>query len=249
MSSRPTAVNLRWALDDLRNLLAPLPPAKRARRRLPARRRDLRRGCRDLPPHRRERARPDPQAQAQGRPHQRADPLQRGLARHRRLGHRAGADLPGARCRHPDPCLGRRDPTQEPGRQPDGLGTRQARRAAHRDRRQCRRPSDAARPGRLLHRRHRPHDAPRRRLQQDRHLPEGAGGARQRRARSMSACPIPPSTGRSRTDATSRSRSASAARSRASPAAPSRARSSRSTCCPRAARPPIPPSTSRRRAW
>ncbi len=29
-ASRPTAVNLRWALDDLRNLLAPLPPAKRA---------------------------------------------------------------------------------------------------------------------------------------------------------------------------------------------------------------------------
>ena len=60
MASRPTAVNLRWALDDLRNLLAPLPPAKRRRRRLPARRRDLRRGCRDLPAHRRERARPDP---------------------------------------------------------------------------------------------------------------------------------------------------------------------------------------------
>jgi methylthioribose-1-phosphate isomerase len=30
MSSRPTAVNLRWALDDLRNLLAPLPATKRA---------------------------------------------------------------------------------------------------------------------------------------------------------------------------------------------------------------------------
>ena len=30
MASRPTAVNLRWALDDLRNLLAPLQPAKRA---------------------------------------------------------------------------------------------------------------------------------------------------------------------------------------------------------------------------
>src|SRR5260221_3673796 len=29
MASRPTAVNLRWALDDLRNLLVPLPPAKR----------------------------------------------------------------------------------------------------------------------------------------------------------------------------------------------------------------------------
>ena len=30
MKSRPTAVNLRWALDDLRNLLAPLPPGRRA---------------------------------------------------------------------------------------------------------------------------------------------------------------------------------------------------------------------------
>ncbi|MCX7365464.1 MAG: S-methyl-5-thioribose-1-phosphate isomerase, partial [Alphaproteobacteria bacterium] len=29
MESRPTAVNLRWALDDLRALLAPLPAAKR----------------------------------------------------------------------------------------------------------------------------------------------------------------------------------------------------------------------------
>ena len=29
LDSRPTAVNLRWALDDLRALLAPLPPAKR----------------------------------------------------------------------------------------------------------------------------------------------------------------------------------------------------------------------------
>jgi len=29
LASRPTAVNLRWALDDLRALLAPLPPAQR----------------------------------------------------------------------------------------------------------------------------------------------------------------------------------------------------------------------------
>jgi methylthioribose-1-phosphate isomerase len=29
LAARPTAVNLRWALDDLRGLLAPLPPAKR----------------------------------------------------------------------------------------------------------------------------------------------------------------------------------------------------------------------------
>ena len=59
------------------------------------------------------RARPDPQASSRKRrPHQRPDPLQRRLARHRRLGHRAGADLPGARCRHPDPRLGRRDPAR-----------------------------------------------------------------------------------------------------------------------------------------
>ena len=29
LAARPTAVNLRWALDDLRALLAPLPPARR----------------------------------------------------------------------------------------------------------------------------------------------------------------------------------------------------------------------------
>src|SRR5258707_3472077 len=29
LASRPTAVNLRWALDDLRSLLGPLPPARR----------------------------------------------------------------------------------------------------------------------------------------------------------------------------------------------------------------------------
>ena len=49
LASRPTAVNLRWALDDLRALLGPLPPGQTPRGRLPPRRRDLRRGCRDLP--------------------------------------------------------------------------------------------------------------------------------------------------------------------------------------------------------
>ena len=43
------------------------------------------------------------------------------------------------------------------GAEPDGLGAGPARRAAHRHRRQCRRAPDAARPGRSLHRRHRPH--------------------------------------------------------------------------------------------
>ena len=43
------------------------------------------------------------------------------------------------------PCLGRRDPAAQPGRLAHRLGARPARRAAHRDRRQYRRPSDAAR--------------------------------------------------------------------------------------------------------
>ena len=250
MASRPTAVNLRWALDDLRSLLCAAAAGQAGRRRLPARRRDLRRGCRDLP---RASARTASALiktiRPKGRPHQCPDPLQRRLARHRRLGHRAGADLPGAQRRHPDPCLGRRDAAAQPGRQPDRLGTRQARRAAHRDRRQCRRPSDAARPGRLLHRRHRPHDAPRRRLQQDRHLPEGAGRARQRRA-----VLCRPALSHHRLDDRGRTRHPDRGAPRQRGLAHRRPHRldgdvAPSTCCPRAARPPIPPSTSRRRGW
>ena len=37
-ATRPTAVNLRWALDEMRRRLAPLPPATRGRRRMAARR-------------------------------------------------------------------------------------------------------------------------------------------------------------------------------------------------------------------
>ncbi len=80
------------------------------------------------------------------------------------------------------PCLGRRNAAAQPGRQPDRLGTGQhgvphtviADNAG----------GHLMQHGQvdLVHRRHRPHDARRRRLQQDRHLPEGAGRARQRRA-------------------------------------------------------------------
>ena len=48
------------------------------------------------------------------------------------------------------------------------------------DRRQCRRPPDATWQGGHRHHRHRPHNTLRRRRQQDRHVPESAGGARQR---------------------------------------------------------------------
>ena len=89
---------------------------------------------------------------------------------------------------HRRPCLGRRDPAAQPGRLAHRLRARPAGRAAHHHRRQCRRPSDAARRGRPLHRRHRPHHPQRRRRQQDRHLPEGARGRATTACRSMSPC-------------------------------------------------------------
>ena len=53
--TRPTAINLRWALDEMRRFLRPLAPAATRRSRLQARRRNRRRGCRAEPRHRRER--------------------------------------------------------------------------------------------------------------------------------------------------------------------------------------------------
>ena len=88
----------------------------------------------------------------------------------------------GARQGHRHPCLGRRDAAAQPGRFADRLGARPARRAAHRDRRQHRRPSDAARHGRPGDRRHRPRHRAGRRLQQDRHVSEGARRQGQQRA-------------------------------------------------------------------
>ena len=113
---------------------------------------------------------------------QRADPLQRRLARHRRLGHGDRADLHGARQGHCHPCLGRRDAAAQPGRLAHRLGARPARRQAHRHRRQHRRPPDAARHGGHGDRRHRPRHRAGRRLQQDRHVSEGARRQGQQRA-------------------------------------------------------------------
>ena len=68
--------------------------------------------------------------------------------------------------------------------------------------------------GRPLHRRLRPDHGERRRLQQDRHLPEGAGRPRQRRAVLRGAAVLDHRLdARRRRRATSRSRSATAARS------------------------------------
>ena len=160
LATRPTAVNLRWALDGhaADGCAACRQGARGARLR--ARRRDRRGG-------RGRRAAPSPAhglplieaafAEEGARARRDPDPLQCRLARRGRLGDGAGAGLSRARPRHSRPCLGRRDAAAQPGRQPHRLGTRPARRAAHRDRRQCRRASDAARPGRSLPRRLRPH--------------------------------------------------------------------------------------------
>ena len=175
----------------------------RARRgRLPPRRRDRRRGRRAQPLDRQ--ARPgnhqgDRGAEEARRAGQHPHPLQRRLAGDRRLRHRHRADLSGDRGRHSGPRLCRRNAAPQPGRPAHRLGDGRPRRAAHADRRQCRRPSDAARPGRHGHRRHRPHHRQRRRLQQDRHLSEGARRRTTTACRSMSACRRRPSTGPSTT--------------------------------------------------
>ncbi len=162
------------------------PAARRAAgSRLLPRRRDRRRGRRDQPGHRPQRAqahRGHRRQEEERRARQRAHPLQCRLARHRRLGHRHRADLHGARQGHAGACVRRRDAAAQPGRFAHRLGAQPPRRAAHRHSRQHRRPSDAARHGRSRHRRHRPRHRAGRRLQQDRHLFEGAGRPRQQRA-------------------------------------------------------------------
>ena len=201
-ATRPTAVNLRWALEDLGRRLRPLACRGPRRRRLPPRRRDLRRGRRHQPGHRRERARPDRTRQRKGKD----GPIN--VLTHCNAGWLATVDwgtaLAPLYMAHDKgiPVHVWVDETRprNQGARAHGVGTRAPRRAAHGDRGQCRRPPDAARHGRPLHHRHRPHDdCPRRRVQQDRHLSEGARRRRQRRAPSTSPSPIRPSTGRWRT--------------------------------------------------
>ena len=182
-SARPTAVNLAWALQRMWTQLQPLPRARACRGGVARGRCHCRRGRGHQPGHRP--PRPGLAGRVEPPPakaHPRADALQCRLAGHGGLGHGVGAGVPGAGRRHRRARVGGRDPPAQPGRQPDGLGAGAAGRAAHADRRQRRRPPDAARPGGHRHRRLRPRQRERRCLQQDRHLPEGAGGPRQRRA-------------------------------------------------------------------
>ena len=104
LATRPTAINLRWALDEMRLAVQNLPHFERVaaayRRAAEICDEDVEINRR----YRRARAAADRRhrrEQDAGRAGQRAHPLQRRLARLRRLGHGDGADLPGARRGHP----------------------------------------------------------------------------------------------------------------------------------------------------
>ena len=133
-AARPTAINLRWALDEMRGRGAHRPRAERTaaayRRAAEICDEDVAIneaiGRHGLPLIEAVAARKKP-----GEPVQRAHPLQRRLARHGRRGHRHGADLPGARRGHRRSRLGRRDAAAQPGRFAHRVGARPARRAAH----------------------------------------------------------------------------------------------------------------------
>ena len=153
LAARPTAVNLRWALAEMQaGLLARLPPA-RGSRGLPAR---AARMATTRPPRRAPSASTGCASSTQRwRRKDRRGPVNvlthcnAGLARDRRLGHGAGAGLPRAR-RAASRVHVWVDETR-PRNQGAALTAwelAQAQGAAHGDRRQRRRPPDAARAGR-----------------------------------------------------------------------------------------------------
>ncbi len=110
--TRPTAVNLRWALDAVRAALLPLPAEAR---RVAAWTKAAAICDEDVAINGAigdhglaiVKALWDKRRARRGDAAQHPDPLQCGVVGHRRLGHRNRADLQGARCRHPGPCLGR----------------------------------------------------------------------------------------------------------------------------------------------
>ena len=99
IATRPTAINLKWALDEMLRALKPLAAFRARASRLRPRRRNRRGGCRDQPGDRPAwpgADRGDRRDQEAGRGRQHPDPLQRRLAGDGRLGHGDGADLSGA---------------------------------------------------------------------------------------------------------------------------------------------------------
>ena len=182
-ATRPTAANLRWALDRVRAVVVALPEDARADAAWREADAIARGGPADQPCDRG--ARPRAAARDRGPPSRsrsRDDPLQRRRAGDVRMGNGDGAAVPRARRGTAAARLGERDPAAVAGREPHGVGAGSARHSAHAFRRRRRRAADASWRSRRRDRRRRPRRGERRRLQQDRHLRKGARGARQRRS-------------------------------------------------------------------
>ena len=172
LATRPTAVNLRWALDEMRRAWdaalaaggADAAPAAVAAMLLRAGAGHPRRRHRPLPAHRRARRR-----SVQGRrPHPHA--LQRrrpgdGRLRHRARRHPLGRGAPPGHLR-----VGRRDAALAAGRPAHGLGAPGRGHPVPAHQRQHGRLLHAPRRGRRRRGRRRPHRRQRRHGQQDRHL-------------------------------------------------------------------------------
>ena len=252
LATRPTAVNLRWAVDEVVAAVAPLPAAERAAAafRCAAELCDEDvAGCASIGEYGKQ-ILAELASKRPGRPVNVLTHCNAGWLATVDYGTALAPGLQGARRGHPPARLGGRDAAAQPGRIADRLGAGPARGAAHRDRRQRRRAPHAARPGRRVHRRLGPHDRGRRRVQQDRHVPEGAGRARLRRALLRGAARVHHRLDHHRrASRRSRSRSAAPTRCAGCGAAPPRARWCPSTSFPTAAPPPTRPSTSRPRVW
>jgi hypothetical protein len=99
IATRPTAINLKWALDEMRGA-RPLPPSARARGGLCKRAAEIAEEDvainQEIGRHGLALIEAIAATEEARRAGQRPDPLQRRLARDRRLGHRDGADLSGA---------------------------------------------------------------------------------------------------------------------------------------------------------
>jgi hypothetical protein len=120
LATRPTAVNLRWALDRVRAKVAPLPDLRAAA----AWTKPTRSRRRTSPPTTRSAGMGLDQGASPPRAHAGADPhpLQRRRARHARLGYRDRPHLSRARGRNPGPRLGQRDAAETARRQADRVG-------------------------------------------------------------------------------------------------------------------------------
>ena len=164
-ATRPTAINLRWALDEMRAAPAAAAARRRAPRpptRAPPRSADEDVGAataRSASTASRSSA-ASPRASSRASRSTSSPTATPAGSRPSTRARRPRRSTCAARGRHPGPRLGRRDAAAQPGRPAHRLGAGRPRRAAHADRRQCRRPPDAARRGRHGDRRHRPHHAP-----------------------------------------------------------------------------------------